>query len=51
LKGDFHAALNFAAALECPVLFFCRNNAFAISTPAREQYRYIDTRTQTETVL
>lgn len=22
----------------CPVLFFCRNNGFAISTPASEQY-------------
>ena len=22
----------------CPVLFFCRNNGYAISTPAREQY-------------
>lgn len=38
-EGDFHAALNFAATLECPTLFFCRNNKWAISTPAREQYR------------
>lgn len=29
-EGDFHAALNFAATLEAPVLFFCRNNGFAI---------------------
>lgn len=29
-EGDFHAALNFAATRECPVLFFCRNNGFAI---------------------
>jgi 2-oxoisovalerate dehydrogenase E1 component alpha subunit len=28
-----------AATLECPVIFFCRNNGYAISTPAREQYR------------
>jgi len=38
-EGDFHAALNFAATLEAPVLFFCRNNGYAISTRADEQYR------------
>ncbi|CAB3382262.1 Hypothetical predicted protein [Cloeon dipterum] len=38
-EGDFHAALNFAATLECPVIFFCRNNGYAISTPTNEQYR------------
>jgi 2-oxoisovalerate dehydrogenase E1 component alpha subunit len=38
-EGDFHAALNFAATLECPVLFFCRNNGYAISTPTHEQFR------------
>lgn len=37
-EGDFHPALNFAATLECPVLFFCRNNGYAISTPATDQY-------------
>ena len=37
--GDFHAALNFAATLEAPVLFFCRNNGYAISTRSDEQYR------------
>ena len=37
-EGDFHAALNFAATLSCPVLFICRNNGYAISTPVREQY-------------
>jgi 2-oxoisovalerate dehydrogenase E1 component alpha subunit len=37
-EGDFHAGLNFAAALRCPVLFICRNNGYAISTPAKEQY-------------
>lgn len=25
-EGDAHAAFNFAATLECPVIFFCRNN-------------------------
>jgi 2-oxoisovalerate dehydrogenase E1 component alpha subunit len=29
-EGDFHGALNFAATLQCPVIFFCRNNGFAI---------------------
>lgn len=35
---DFHAALNFAATLSSPVIFFCRNNGYAISTPTTEQY-------------
>ena len=38
-EGDFHAALNFAATLGCPTVFICRNNGWAISTPATEQYR------------
>ncbi|KAI1298613.1 2-oxoisovalerate dehydrogenase subunit alpha, mitochondrial [Halotydeus destructor] len=38
-EGDAHAALNFSATLDCPVIFFCRNNGYAISTPTREQYR------------
>jgi len=38
-EGDFHVAMNFAATLECPVLFFCRNNEYAISTPIQDQYR------------
>jgi len=38
-EGDFHAALNFAATLGAPVIFICRNNKWAISTPTREQYR------------
>lgn len=29
-EGDAHAAFNFAATLECPVVFFCRNNGYAI---------------------
>ena len=36
-EGDFHAALNVAAVRECPVIFICRNNGFAISTPTSEQ--------------
>ena len=27
-EGDFHPALNFAATLDCPVIFFCRNNGY-----------------------
>jgi len=38
-EGDAHAAFNFAATLECPILFFCRNNGYAISTPVQDQYR------------
>ncbi|KAJ2082747.1 hypothetical protein H4R24_001343 [Coemansia sp. RSA 988] len=38
-EGDFHAGLNMAATLGCPVIYYCRNNGYAISTPAIEQYR------------
>jgi 2-oxoisovalerate dehydrogenase E1 component alpha subunit len=38
-EGDFHAALNIAATRSCPVIFICRNNGYAISTPTLEQYR------------
>lgn len=37
-EGDFHAGMNMAAVLKCPVVFFCRNNGYAISTPTVEQY-------------
>lgn len=37
--GDFHAALNIAATRSCPIIFICRNNGYAISTPSLEQYR------------
>ncbi|XP_011496542.1 PREDICTED: 2-oxoisovalerate dehydrogenase subunit alpha, mitochondrial [Ceratosolen solmsi marchali] len=37
-EGDAHAALNFAATLICPVIFICRNNQYAISTPIQQQY-------------
>ncbi len=37
-EGDFHAALNMAAVHEAPVIFFCRNNGYAISTPTVEQF-------------
>ena len=37
-EGDFHAALNIASTRHCPVVYICRNNGFAISTPTLEQY-------------
>lgn len=38
-EGDFHAGMNMAAVLNCPVVFFCRNNGYAISTPSSEQFK------------
>ncbi|KAI8661085.1 2-oxoisovalerate dehydrogenase subunit alpha [Fusarium keratoplasticum] len=38
-EGDFHGALNMAATQQCPVIFICRNNGYAISTPAAQQYK------------
>lgn len=38
-EGDFHAGVNMAAVLNCPTIFFCRNNGYAISTPAEEQFK------------
>lgn len=38
-EGDFHAGMNFASTLEVPIVFFCRNNGYAISTPTRDQFR------------
>lgn len=35
---DFHSGLNFAATLKAPVIFFCRNNGYAISTSVSDQY-------------
>jgi len=37
-EGDFHAGLNMAAVLKCPVVFVARNNGYAISTPSCEQF-------------
>jgi len=36
-KGDFHEAMNFAAIHHLPVIFFCENNGWAISTPPAKQ--------------
>ncbi len=38
-EGDFHAGLNMAAVHQAPVIFFCRNNGYAISTPSEEQFK------------
>lgn len=38
-EGDFHAALNISATRSCPIIYVCRNNGYAISTPTLEQYR------------
>lgn len=36
-EGDFHEALNFASVFDCPVIFVCQNNQYAISTPRARQ--------------
>lgn len=36
-EGDFHEAMNFAANLDLPVIFFCQNNSWAISVPTKIQ--------------
>ncbi|AWB90913.1 thiamine pyrophosphate-dependent enzyme [Aeromicrobium chenweiae] len=38
-QGDVNEALNWAAAGSLPVLFFCQNNQWAISTPTATQMR------------
>jgi pyruvate dehydrogenase E1 component alpha subunit len=38
-QGDVNEAFNWAAASSLPVLFFCQNNQWAISTPTRLQMR------------
>lgn len=35
--ADFHVALNFAGVRKAPVIFACRNNGWAISTPREAQ--------------
>ena len=37
-EGDFHSGVNIAAIKKAPVIFFCRNNGYAISTPANHQF-------------
>lgn len=38
-EGEANEALNWAAACAAPILFFCQNNQFAISTPTEVQMR------------
>jgi 2-oxoisovalerate dehydrogenase E1 component alpha subunit len=37
-EGDFHSGLRFGAVFKAPVIFFCRNNGWAISTPCSSQF-------------
>jgi len=37
-EGDVPSAFNIAAVHGCPTIFFCRNNGYAISTNAKDQY-------------
>jgi pyruvate dehydrogenase E1 component alpha subunit len=36
-EGDFHESLNFASVFQCPVIFLCQNNQWAISIPREQQ--------------
>jgi pyruvate dehydrogenase E1 component alpha subunit len=36
-EGDFHEGMNFASTFQCPVIFVCQNNQWAISVPREEQ--------------
>ncbi len=36
-SGDFHSGMNFAGVFKTPTVFFCRNNGWAISLPAKRQ--------------
>jgi 2-oxoisovalerate dehydrogenase E1 component alpha subunit len=38
ISSDFHAGMMLASTVPSPVVFIARNNGFAISTPATEQY-------------
>jgi 2-oxoisovalerate dehydrogenase E1 component alpha subunit len=36
-SNDFHNGMNFAGVFKAPVVFFCRNNGWAISVPTEKQ--------------
>jgi pyruvate dehydrogenase E1 component alpha subunit len=36
-EGDFHEGMNFAGVFDAPTVFFCENNAWAISHPRERQ--------------
>ncbi len=38
-EGSFHEGANFAAVMEAPLVLFCNNNGWAISTPVTAQTR------------
>ena len=38
-EGSFHEGANFAAVMEAPLILFCNNNQWAISTPLEAQTR------------
>ena len=38
-SNDFHAGLNLAGVTQCPTIFFCQNNQWAISLPRARQTR------------
>ena len=38
-QGDANEAFNWAGVTDAPIVFFCQNNQWAISTPARAQTR------------
>jgi pyruvate dehydrogenase E1 component alpha subunit len=38
-EGDFHEGMNFAGVYQCPVIFVCQNNHWAISVPREKQTR------------
>jgi pyruvate dehydrogenase E1 component alpha subunit len=38
-EGDFHEGMNFAGVYQCPVIFVCQNNQWAISVPRKKQTR------------
>lgn len=36
-RGEFHSAMNFAGIHQPPIVFFCQNNGWAVSTPNNRQ--------------
>jgi 2-oxoisovalerate dehydrogenase E1 component alpha subunit len=38
-QGDANEAFNWAAVMHVPIIFFCQNNQWAISTPGARQHR------------
>lgn len=36
-RGEFHSAMNFAGIHRPPIVFFCQNNGWAVSTPNNHQ--------------